>query len=1264
MNYFNKLVYKIAFAILTPIIVVSLILTIFLYQSISERTEEKHIKSLQDVVFNYVEYLDLTLEKLSYTVSKDVLFLENTEENTPEELLKITTNNLLADSIVYGSGIIFDQFMYKKDRKEVFFYSYKNGNQIVEIEINETATGGLNYLEQNYDWWNIPSARYTNGWTIPYYDSAAGKTNMVTYYHPFFFDDIFAGVVTIDISLNRLKNWLIKNEKDIEKGYDATTYLISQDSIIIFSEFTGRIGLNVFDTLHNYSRKYNLVESLDVVNKAINGQTGYQIVSTINGDKSFIAFYAPLHNTNWTAISMIPYSTVSKSITQSLTRPVSIIIGFIIFIIIIVILIANYVTKPIVKLSKLSLKIAEGDYQTKINIKSKNEIGVLVDNFKLMKRNLSQREHEISEANKKYEIIFDNSPIGILYIDDKLNIISYNTRFIEILGTDTKSDFIGKSINAIKTQDKEKEILHESIRNGKPKSYTAESFFKKGIFFKININPIVNSSHVNLGTIITIEDITEQTKNTELKIKTKAAEKASESKSLFLANMSHEIRTPMNAIIGLSHLMENTELNSKQKNYLTKINSSAKLLLGIINDILDFSKIEAGKLSLEYGKFNLEQMLIDINNIFSYTAAQKGLEFILFLHPDVPKEVSGDELRLKQIIINLISNSIKFTQKGEIEVCIKLKEKSNNNNVIQLLFEVRDTGIGMTEEQQTKVFGAFSQADESTTRKYGGTGLGLSISKRLVELMDGKIGLKSKPNIGTTFFFDANLEQVEQNSLLDFLPTPDLNGTRVLVCDDNAAARLVVSTILKSFTFITKEFKNGISLLEKLESPEAENYELLILDWHMPELDGIEVAKRIKNSKQILHKPKVILLTAHSEVNFEEMKLEAIDAILYKPVTNSNLFDTIMDVFGKDIPKRYSLLDKKDSITEKIKEFAGAKILLVEDNEINQEVATELLQSMGLIVEVANNGKIATEKILESDSSMYNLVFMDLQMPVMDGFTATKIIRENHEYLNIPIVAMTADVMEGVKKRCLEVGMKDFVSKPINPVEVVKAIVNWAIKPKNPIVIENKNGKKEEQPDFVPIDFTKLHGINIAEGLLRVNNNRKLYGSILLKFANNNENFFIKLNKEIKNNNFELIKGELHKIKGVLGNIGATKLYQKIIISEEEFEKGIPENASEIILLLQDFLDSIIDSIKKAEIVQSSKNTPKNPEFVLNTDTISKIKEIIQLLDDSDAEGITMLEELNIKGKFAQEHQQIKLALDGYDFDKAVEVLTQLIKNN
>ena len=1246
-----------AFAILTPIIVVSAISSYFLYQNISERTEEKHINSLENIVLNYVDYLDLTLENISFNISKDALLIENSKENTPEQLLKITTNNLFADSIVYGSGIIFDKYKYDKKRELAFFYSYKNGNEIIEIEVCDTTTNGFfNYFKENPDWWKIPHNRHISGWTKPYYDSLAGHTNMITYYHPFFHNQEFAGIVTIDISLTRIKAWLERNENTIENNFDATTYLISQDSIIIYSDATQRIGLNVYDTLKGYKRKYNIQESQKVISNAIDGQTGFEVIRSINGDKSNIVFYTSLHNTHWTAISIMPYEVVRNVVFQSVSRTFGLIIAFVLFIMGVVILMTNYISKPIVDLSELSLKVAKGDYKTKININSKNEIGILADNFKIMKSNLQRREQELTEANKKYEIIFDNSPIGVLYIDEKQNIISHNKRFMEIVGLDIKTNYIGKNISIIKTTSENFNTLQEAIKTGIQKSYSSPSLYNYGIFVQVNINPINDGKNNNLGTIITAEDVTEQTKNIELKIKTEAAEKASESKSLFLANMSHEIRTPMNAIIGLSYLMEKTKLDTKQGNYLKKINSSAKMLLGIINDILDFSKIEAGKLTLEYTRFSLEQMLIDVNNIFSFTAAQKGLEFILFIHPDVPKEIIGDQLRLKQIIINLLSNAIKFTNEGEIEVSIKVKERTKKN--IRLEFCVRDTGIGMNKEQRSKVFGAFSQADESTTRKYGGTGLGLSISKKLVEMMDGEIDLKSTLNVGTNFYFDAKVEQVEQDNQLQIQLTPDLNGTRVLVCDDNAAARLVISSILKSFSFIPEEFKDGISLLEKLESLGDEKYDLLILDWQMPVMDGIEVAKRIYNSKNIKHKPKVILLTAYSNTNFDEMELIGINTIIYKPVTNSLLFDTIMDVYGKDVPKRYKQLSEADLNTSKLNDYAGANVLLVEDNEINQEVATELLESMGLNVEIAGNGKIATEKIFESDPSRFSLIFMDIQMPVMDGYEATKTIRNSKDYLNIPIVAMTADVMEGVKEQCLEAGMKDFVSKPINPAEVAKAIVNWAVKPaKKTTVNSQQSAIKQKNKIEKEIDIPEIPGLNTESALVRMNNKKKLYLSILEKFYNNNQNFITELKVTLDKGDQETAQRLIHTLKGVTGNIGADSLHETTKLVEATIHEKDPVKTKDGLNKLNVELNKLFENISSQ--LDFGKKTESHE---LN---ISLIKEIIpelkQLLSKKSPKAKALIKELEEAGLSGEKFEEMVSKLNKYDFKGALQLLDELL---
>ncbi|NOY50086.1 MAG: response regulator [Chlorobi bacterium] len=1259
MRFFDKLIFRVTLSIMIPVVIISIVISWLLLKNITHQTELEYTNYLEKVVFNYVDHIDASLGNISANARKDSRFIESLNDFSSDDLIKLTNNNLNNDSLIFGSGIFFDEDTNPFDGRLAYVYSYRSGDSIKQQLVDKmTDSIKYDYIKEQPEWWRIPANYNRSGWTHPYFDTLSGRSNIITYFYPFFFDDVFSGITTIDISLGVLEEWLIREHKTMQKNLETNTFIISNDTTIILSDQKDRIGKKVFtnDSSNNY--RFNLDQSISILNKTLAGESGMGRISSIDGKKKFIVFFSPIHSTDWSIISLIPYKLISDKVKKSTFRVFFLIIIFNLVLILIIFLIARYISKPVTTLSRLSLKIANGDYSETINISSKDEIGVLASNFKLMKTNLKKREKEINEANNKYRIIFDNSPIGILYIDDNHKVVSFNKKFFELLGGGkAKADHvIGESVFEFMAEKEHKDILRESTKTGKHRSYTAESPSNPETFIQVNINPINNRSKNNLGAIITVEDITEQIKNTDLEIRTKAAVKASEAKSLFLANMSHEIRTPMNAIIGLSHLMGKTKLNDKQANYLKKINSSAKMLLGIINDILDFSKIEAGKLSLEYSNFNLEQMLMDINNIFSYTAAQKGLEFILFIHNEVPKEVKGDELRFKQILINLLSNAIKFTHKGEIEVSIKVKEKNKKN--IRLEFNVRDTGIGMDDEQKSKVFGAFSQADESTTRKYGGTGLGLSITKRLVEMMDGKIRIESEPGIGTTFSFDAKLEQVKQENQLQFLPSPDLEGTKVLLCDDNASARLVVSSILKSFSFKPEEFDNGTSLIKKLESAMEEEFRLLILDWQMPGMDGIEAAKRINSSKKITHKPKIILLTAYSETNFEEMELTGIDAILYKPVTNSILFDTIMNVFGKDVPKRHEQISDDTLNTDKLKEYAGARILLVEDNEINQEVATEMLESMGLAVEVAGNGKIAATKVLESKASKYSLVFMDLQMPVMDGFTAAKTIRGNSDYLGVPIIAMTADIMEGVREKCLEFGMKGFVSKPINPAEVVKAIINWAVKPEKPA--KTKTRKKIDSSTKLDFDFTKLKNIDFKEGLGRVNSNKKTYINILRKFADNYSNIIQQLIADIKANDEDAVRRKLHSLKGVSGNIGANNLHEISKQTESGFKNGIPDNAEQLLSNIEAMIKPIIKSIKDSDIQAGTKDKSRE-ELVLTEIIIDEIKKAIELLDESDPDGIELIEKINFGGKYKNIKQEIKKSLDNYDFEAAKKILTNIV---
>ncbi|WBY00390.1 response regulator [Ramlibacter tataouinensis] len=645
-----------------------------------------------------------------------------------------------------------------------------------------------------------------------------------------------------------------------------------------------------------------------------------------------------------------------------------------------------------------------------------------------------------------------------------------------------------------------------------------------------------------IGMLGVSRDMTQRKRaEAELRDARDAAEAATRSKSDFLANMSHEIRTPMNAIIGLSHLVLKTELGPKQRDYLQKVQSAGQHLLRVINDILDFSKVEAGKLELERGEFDLEELLDTTSSLLADSAERKGLELVIEAEPEVPRLLQGDSLRLGQVLLNLAGNAVKFTERGEVGIGVAVRERQGGEALLE--FRVRDTGIGLSAHQCARLFRSFSQADMSITRTHGGTGLGLAISKRLAELMGGEIGVESEPGKGSTFWFTARLG-VSARQVREMLPRPDLRGRRALVVDDSFYARAALVDLLQEMTFEVSEAAGGLEAIDAVRTAAIEGrpYDVVYLDWRMPGINGVDTARRIR-SLGLQQPPILMMVSAYSR---EELMREAervgIETVLVKPVRPSSLHDATMDVLARSLGVRSA--EREVDVAgdaplqpDCLASIRGARILLVEDNDINQLVAQEILGEAGLEVTVAENGQVALEMV---QSAYYDLVFMDMQMPVMDGVTATREIRKIARLARLPIVAMTASVMAHDREQCLQAGMNDTVTKPIDPKVLWAVLLRW-IAPLHPA-----GGARAQQGAARTgrSEWDGIAGLDADQGLAVACGNRQLYRDLLARFVSGQGPVPVQIHDALANGQIGDAERLAHTLKGAAANVGAAPVAQ------------------------------------------------------------------------------------------------------------------------
>ncbi|AWU96967.1 hypothetical protein DM194_22205 (plasmid) [Azospirillum ramasamyi] len=789
--------------------------------------------------------------------------------------------------------------------------------------------------------------------------------------------------------------------------------------------------------------------------------------------------------------------------------------------------------------------------------------GRQVETAQALREEIARRaalERDAKAGEARLQAIFDTVVDGIITINERGTIMRWSPAAARIFGYSAE-ETVGNNVSLLMPEP------HHSAHDGYLRHFldTGEAKIigigretvgrrKCGELFPLELS----ISQVRLGEEMLftgiVRDVTERKRvQRKLEEAVRGADAANRAKSAFIANVSHEVRTPLNAIIGMAHILMRSGMERSQHDQAAKILNAGRSLLSIINDILDFSKVEAGQLTIETIELDLERVLQDVADMVVEKAAAKGLELVVDIGADVPLRLVGDPLRLGQILLNYVSNAVKFTQSGEIKVTVRRGDGAGAEaeGCVRLHFAVSDTGIGLSEEARDRLFQPFQQADASTTRRFGGTGLGLVISKRLAEMMGGSVGVESRPGEGSTFWFTAVLGVAASAAQDRKAATPvGLRGRRALVVEDNDSTRTVICDMLHSMTFDVQGAAGGTEAVAATRAALAAGkpFDIVFVDWRMPGMDGIDAVRAIRalhaRDPASAADPAFVLVTAYGGAEIMHRAARAgVDEILVKPVNPSILLDAAsraLGIVGADVVPP----DAPDAAIGA--QLAGLRILVAEDNPLNQDVARELLTSVGALPDIADNGAVALERLA---SQRYDLVLMDMQMPVMDGLTAVRLLRERPELTTLPVVAMTANAMANDRQACLDAGMNDHLSKPIDPDELYAMVALWA-------------GRAAEVPDGseggslegaapgarraaagVPPPFDAVGPeIDAAAGLHRVLNRPQLYRSLLDRFRAEQEDSDALIADALADGNLALAEITAHTAKGLSAQIGAGEL--------------------------------------------------------------------------------------------------------------------------
>ncbi len=783
---------------------------------------------------------------------------------------------------------------------------------------------------------------------------------------------------------------------------------------------------------------------------------------------------------------------------------------------------------------------------------------------------LHRKESALEESEEKFRHLVERANDGIILIQD--DVICYaNPRLAEIVGRDAEqiigypfTRFVEPSLKSFIENRYKRRIRGDEV----PSKY--ESFFtlSDGSTVYVELNAGLTTFRGKAADLVFIRDMTERKKYELQLVQAKeAAEAASRAKSQFLANMSHEIRTPMNGILGMAELLLDTDLTVNQRELAQTVINSGESLLGVINDILDFSKIEAGRLELDSIEFNLQDTVEETAELFAEHAHRKGIELLCHVQEDVPAVFKGDPTRLRQVLINLIGNALKFTDKGEVTLEVKFLEDRGDFSVIA--FEVRDTGMGISPEAEQNIFDAFSQADGSMSRKYGGTGLGLTICKQLCEMMGGSIEVESSPGEGSTFRFRVLLENWATSASSPEAQSTSLKGLRLLIVDDSETNRRILHEQTASWGMLVSSADDGPGALETLRQARSrgEPFDVAVLDMMMPGMDGFDLAGRIK-SDQFIAAVKLIMLTSIGEWrgNSEELRKTGILACLTKPVRQSQLYKALLNTCTKQTELPCDSLQRACKM-----QFEGV-VLLAEDNAINQKVAKLMLQRLGLSVDLVSNGQMVLDAL---EQKSYGLILMDCQMPGMDGYEASQMIRRREALgggPRIPIVALTAHAMEGDRELCFSAGMDDYLSKPFNSKQLAAVLDRWLGHSKSPVIeadITEKPVTDDASSQVKQSETFAASVIDVKAAMERLEGNEPLFFELVADLEEMYRKELPLIRKSLERGDLAEANLRIHSLKGAAGILSANALHEAARKVELAMRRGAGSGFEDLIANLE-----------------------------------------------------------------------------------------------